>query len=95
MPKKSKVRIIENRSDLVELRDELGLRCDWHEPDENDITAVVKGTYFDNAYGSSGLGYHDNPSVPMEKTVYLKKDGKVIAQVNLATLFAFATGYTG
>lgn len=55
------------------------VRCDWHEPDEQEITATVVGAKFDNA----GLDH--------EKSVVLKIDRKVVGQINLATLCALAT----
>jgi hypothetical protein len=55
------------------------VRHDWHEPDEQEITATVVGAKFDNA----GLDH--------EKTVVLKIDRKVVGRINLATLCALAT----
>lgn len=56
-----------------------GVRHDWHEPDEEGLTATVVGKHFDNA----GCGD--------EQHVILKKDDKEIGRVNLATLCALAT----
>jgi hypothetical protein len=55
-----------------------GVRHDWHEPDEQGLTATVEGKSFDNAG-------HET-----EKHLVLKKDGQEIGSVNLATLCAFA-----
>lgn len=78
---------IHSKKELKELAKELGVRHDWHEPDEQEITAVVKGRVFDNAgfwpYGANSI---------TEKHVIIKKNGKEVAAVNLATLFAFACG---
>jgi hypothetical protein len=41
--------IIQTRQQLVELAKTLGVRADWHEPDEQGITADVEGGTFDNA----------------------------------------------
>lgn len=59
-----------------------GVRADWHEPDEQGVTAVAKGTVFDNAGFS-----------PPERSIIIKQNGKSVAEVNLAILFAWATGY--
>lgn len=72
---------IRTKKELLVLKEELEVRDDWHEPDEQGLTADVKGTSFDNAG-------HDS-----EKAVILKKEGKEIARINLATLLAWATGY--
>ena len=63
---------------LKALAKELGVRDDWHEPDEQEVDAVVHGNTFDNA----GFEY--------EKHVIIKKDGEPVARINLATLLAFA-----
>lgn len=49
-----------------------------HEPDEQDMTAVVYGKDFDN----TGAGN--------ELMVYLYKNGKEVNRINLATLIALA-----
>lgn len=45
------MRRITNRAELVELGRELGMRPDWHAPDEKGVTAYVEGSDldFDNA----------------------------------------------
>jgi hypothetical protein len=75
----------------VQLRDlavELGVRPDWHEPDEQEVGAEVYGESFDNAgfWGAERLV--SGPG--MEMWVRLYKDGQPVADVNLATLFAWA-----
>lgn len=77
----------------------LGVRPDWHEPDEQEVTAEVFGNSFDNC----GTWPYD-PTLPgdlcrgnlasegLEMYVNLYKDELLIAQVNLATLFAMACG---
>lgn len=82
---------ITTRAELRELHAELGLRSDWHEPDERDVTAEVRGVSFDNA------GFwpaEDRPfTAPeiIEQHVVLSRAGEPVAVVNLATLFAWAT----
>jgi hypothetical protein len=81
---------ITEKSELLALANELGMRPDWHEPDEQDVTVEVHGVSFDNAGfwpDRDGL----EPSI-LEHHVILKKDGETVAAVNLATLFAWATG---
>ncbi len=84
---------IKCRAQLVELARELGVRPDWHEPDEQQLTATAHGVTFDNAgyWGAEYMGYGGYDYT--EQYVVLHKDGKPVAAVNLATLFAWATGY--
>jgi hypothetical protein len=72
---------ITNRAQLQQLARDLGVRKDWHEPDEQGVDAAVGGEFLDNAGG-----------VADELTVVIYKDDKEVATVNLATLLAFATG---
>lgn len=85
-----------SRAQLQEVAEMLGVG-DWHEPDERDVTAEVFGTSFDNA----GFWPFD-PAVPadritgnldsegLEMYVNLYQNELLVAQVNLATLFAMA-----
>lgn len=84
------IRRITSRQELVELAGELRVRSDWHEPDEQGVTASVYGDTFDNA----GFWPQNRGSAYVydEKYVTIKKDGIAVADVNLATLFAWATG---
>lgn len=82
---------INSRSELVELAARLGVRADWHEPDEQDVTAETYGMSFDNA-GFWADGRSDGKRYE-EMYVELRKDGEPVAAVNLATLFAWATGF--
>lgn len=87
------IRIIVKRDDLVEVARELGVRRDWHEPDEQEVTAKVFGTEFDNAgfwgpdRGNAYFRYQDRE----EMHVVLFKDGTPVAAANLATVLAWAT----
>lgn len=93
---------INSRDELINFAVTHGLRIDWHEPDEENITASVDGTSFDNC-GAWPLALV--PAVrreAVEMYVTLRKldtvDGRAVkgaplAYVNLATLFAWATGY--
>lgn len=95
---------INSLKQLQDLAQELGVRNDWHEPDEQEVTVEVRGHSFDNA-GAWGLEreaeiltqeanflkthgrcYPDY----VEKYILIKQNGKVKAEINLATLFALA-----
>jgi hypothetical protein len=93
----SEIKRISNRDDLVALANKLGVRPDWHEPGEQGVTADVSGAYFDNAgfWGEAELALSTLPTSALELWVTLSRDGKAVAEVNLATLFAFATGFEG
>ena len=86
---------ITTRADLVTLARDLGVRPDWHEPDEQEVTATTEGVSFDNAgfwpKSSESSDYPYHPSI-IEMSVTLSKGGKPVAVVNLATLFAWAAG---
>lgn len=90
------VKRIESAQQLAEFADKHRIRNDWHEPDEQNITAIVLGTCFDNAMGpGETFGYETSPS--MEIAVYLCEDlgegrePRPLACVNLASLCAWAT----
>lgn len=90
---------VNNVDALKDVAAVLGVRPDWHEPDEQEVTAKVFGSSFDNA----GTWPYD-PTLPgdlcrgnldsegLEMYVELCRSGHPIAQVNLATLFAMACG---
>jgi hypothetical protein len=98
------IKQIRTQDDLVALSNELRMRRDWHEPDERGVSARVTGSEFDNAgtwgaaeiearrqrraAGTGGFGV-------LELFVTLYHEGEPVAEVNLATLFAFATGWPG
>jgi len=110
------IKRINTRRELQRLAKELGVREDWHEPDEQDVEVYGFGGHFDNA-GFWGLRHlaeretHDRMNLLdpkntgeyimedtdrfVEKFAVIYKDGKAVAEVNLATLFAFACGYDG
>lgn len=84
------MQLITTREELRDLADRLRVRDDWHEPDEQDVTARVDGKSFDNA------GFW--PAAPdeiLEMHVIISQNGEDVACVNLATLFAMATGFGG
>jgi hypothetical protein len=84
---------INERSELQALARELGVRKDWHEPDEQGVTARVLGDDFDNAgfwgtYKDELVTYGEGKQ---ELWVEISKDGKPVAEINLATLLAIAS----
>lgn len=87
---------VDNVLQLKDVAKILGVSSDWHEPDEQKVTAKVFGRSFDNAGfwphdpGNPYLTIQDPDSEALEMYVELRKAGKVIAHVNLATLFAMA-----
>lgn len=91
------VKKIDTRRELIELARQLRVRPDWHEPDEQEVTAQVHGDNFDNA---GFWGHHKGVlntfgEGHQEMWVELFQDGEPVAEINLATLLAFATGYEG
>lgn len=88
---------INNRAQLVELARRLGVRRDWHEPDEREVTAKVFGENFDNAgfWGSheKDANYAGAYMPSHEMFVQIRVEGYPVAEVNLATLCAWACGY--
>jgi len=87
------IECVRTREQLQDLAKRLGVRPDWHEPDEQDLEAKIFGKGFDNAMGS---GYGVTKALPDdhegEMNVVLLKDGEPCAAINLAYLFAWACG---
>lgn len=77
------IQVITSRDSLEDVRQRLGLRLDWHEPDEQGVTAEFEAGEFDNAMVLPGS----------ESGVYLLHEGRRVAYVNLALLFALANGH--
>jgi hypothetical protein len=89
------MRRINTKADLIDLARELGVSGDWHENDEQAVTATTHGVKFDNA-GHWGREYvADDGYDYTEQYVTLYKEHEPVAVVNLATLFAWATGLKG
>lgn len=81
---------INSKEELKDFAKQYGLRPDWHEPDEESIDAKVKGKIFDNA-GFWGVDFDPKPfGITPEMSVVLYHKNKPVAEINLATLFAFA-----
>lgn len=77
----------QRKTALWEFAKAYGLRKDWHEPDEQDITAVVTGYHLDNA-----MGEDQGPLAPYyhEFVVHLFVNESYKLSINLATLLAIA-----
>lgn len=110
----SELKRIHTRAQLQALAKELGVRRDWHEPDEQSLRAIVFGKNFDNAghWGLAHLSRREqeartrlwNPRKTMEggviedaeqfveMFVVLYQNDEAVAEIDLATLFAFACG---
>jgi len=82
---------IDTREDLIRTARMLGVRMDWHEPDEQEVTARVYGDTFDNAGHWPAVDPHHQAGT--EQYVVLYQGDRAVAAVNLATLFAWAAGY--
>jgi len=88
---------VDSQSALIALRDSIGVRPDWHEPDESEVSVSIvspkyvgNSTYkltetkakgFDNAYGDK-----------TEAHIVIYKDGKVAGKLNLCYLLSLACG---
>lgn len=102
------MRIIQTRAQLIELARELSVRGNWHEPDEQGVTARVEGGKLDNAgfWPTREAMRHGSMSLPgVELHVVISRDSaegcddcgqphdrEDVAAVNLASLLAWASG---
>lgn len=80
---------VNKRGDLLLFARLVGVRPDWHEPDEQEVTARFFGNSFDNA-GPWAVEHLAYTIIEEHHVVLYYKDFPTIA-VNLATLFAWAT----
>jgi hypothetical protein len=94
----NEIRRISTRDDLVALANELGVRSDWHEPDNQGVTAEVRGASFDNAgfWGirdeADSLARHGHGGAKgVEMYVVIHQEDGLTAEINLATLFSWAS----
>lgn len=95
---------IQDADDLERFRRTHGVRSDWHEPDEQDITATVIGHNLDNASTHVDDVYdHDEPwksftvvlheQAVDEESSLVTGPGKPLAYVNLAQLLSWACNF--
>jgi len=68
------------KADLKKLVKALGVRPDWHEPDEAEVTIKFLDGTFDNAY-------HDDT----EAHIIVYKDKVEKARINVASLLGWAS----
>lgn len=66
---------------LLNFANHTGVRPDWHEPDEQEVTAKIVGESFDNAGGSG------------EMEIILAVGDNTSVCLNLASVLALATAY--
>lgn len=92
-PDPKPLRAIHSREEFVALSRELGVRADWHEPDEQEVDVRVYGRSFDNAGFWPQQATRPLPGEIVERYIIFRKDDKPVAAVNLATLCAWASGY--
>jgi hypothetical protein len=93
--------LIGTATKLAVFADRAGPKESWHEPDEEGITAAVKGKILDNAHGDNGnhdtqwskCECPDGTTISMtEKVITLRcSDTGDKVQLNLATVLALAT----
>lgn len=92
---------IHSAKDLEEFRSAQGIRFDWHEPDEQGITAYTLGDHLDNAMGATVEHGHGELQIVIAKEVESEEGTsfdnatfRPIAAVNVASLLSWATtGY--
>jgi len=86
---------INSREQMQELAARLGVRKSWHEPDEQGVTALMHGTPgdLDNCgfWGHYKGELHTYGEGKQEMWVEIFADGKPAAEVNLASLLAWAS----
>ncbi|WNN95092.1 hypothetical protein SEA_MAGRITTE_141 [Microbacterium phage Magritte] len=83
------IKSIGSPEELAKLAKTLGVNDEWHEPDNQGVSARIRGNHLDNAMGSTmrDIG-SDNESG--EFNVVISHDDVEVAVVNLATLLAWA-----
>lgn len=94
-PKEPELLRLQNPQALAGFATLYGLRHDWHEPDESNISARIIGKHLDNAMGSTTR--HEHAEWGGEFNVVLTRmddtDREIqedLAVVNLATLLSWA-----
>jgi hypothetical protein len=85
------MRQINTQAELIELAKELKVRPDWHEPDEQRVTARASGTHLDNAMGADPIRNCGEMVVILERIRPDDDEDTQIASINLANLLAWAS----
>jgi len=85
------IRHITNQVDLELLAEELGVRSDWHEPDEQGLTLDFNG----KSFGNDGVWGHKVAIAPdsLEQYITIRKNDQPIAELNMATLLSWASNH--
>lgn len=86
------MKFINTQEEFEEFSKEQGVRHDWHEPDEQLLTARVTGTHLDNAKGADPYQNCGEMVVIFERLHPEHYEQTQIASVNLANLLAWARG---
>jgi hypothetical protein len=81
--------ILATATKLKEWADAHEMRPDWHEPDEQGVTARVVGRTLDNAFGDRGMVLPGDVECCEMLVVLKDADGNTLT-VNLATVLANA-----
>lgn len=81
---------IETAEELEALRADYGITSDWHEPDENGISAIVHGRVLDTAGHWPRATEKERRAEITELYVTLQHEGEPIAYVNIALLLQWA-----
>lgn len=74
-------RTLRGPADLRAVRETCGVGDDWHEPDNQGVTAKIEGRKFDNA------------GIPSEMVLVIQQEGKEVARVNVASICSWACGH--
>lgn len=82
-------RHISTKEELQQVAAKLEVRSDWHEPDEQGLTAEFHG----KSFGNDGIWGHKVAITPdsLEQYITLHKNNMPVAEVNLADLLSWAS----
>lgn len=87
--------VVTSQPSLRRVAKYLGIDAEWHEPDNYEVTALARGSKFDNAGNWPKLFGEDSDGIATEMHVLLRKDGKDVAVVNVLDLMAWACENNG
>ena len=88
------IECIRDAEQLAALADRLGLRRDWHEPDEQEVSARLVGTHLDNAMGPGFIRGKSDTELEDPMTEFyaiIEHDGEQVAAVSICSLLAWAS----
>lgn len=81
---------INTKEEFEQFSIDQGVRPDWHEPDEQRLTARVTGTHLDNAMGTDPYSNCGEMVVIFERLYPQRGEETQFACVNLANLLSWA-----